>query len=335
MRMSGDDANPEGEFSAYCVSKDGGQTWSRRYTMGAGANVDATYTQVIREDGTLWMLGAGYDSVVPNPPGQATEFFTALTSFSRGGMEVRQIRDARIHLSEPAWSMAPTVMETGRKDASNLDVVYEVDPWGAIVDGPDGEWLTTLYYFTQRDPRRRRLVLIRSTDQGQSWSECSIIAALQPNEAPWPWMGEEGPNEAALVRLPSGRLYCLLRTGNGGYLGSAWSEDDGRTWSPPVSTGLKGVAPHLRLLRNGLLASTTGRPGPVVIRFSSDEGKTWSSPTKIFDGKSTCYSDLIEVEPGRLLVVYDNVPYGWHPIPTSDKTSKNAVYCVPVEVRGR
>jgi len=28
MRMSGDDANPEGELSGYCVSKDGGQTWA-------------------------------------------------------------------------------------------------------------------------------------------------------------------------------------------------------------------------------------------------------------------------------------------------------------------
>ena len=335
MRMSGDDANPEGEFSAYCVSKDGGQTWSRRYTMGTGANVDATYTQVPPEDGTLWMLGAGYDSVAPNPSGQAKDFYTALTRYSRGGMEFNHVRDARIHLSEPAWSMAPTVMETGRKDATNLGVVYEVNPWGAIVDGVGGEWLTTLYYITERDPRQRRLVLIRSTDHGQSWNECGIIAAVQPHEAPWPWMGNEGPNEAALVRLPSGRLYCLFRTGNGGYLGSVWSEDDGRTWTQPDSTGLKGVAPHLRLLHNGLLASTTGRPGPVVIRFSSDEGKTWSNATSIFEGKSTCYSDLIEVEPGKLLVVYDNIPYGPHPIPSSDKTSKNTIYGAFVEFRRR
>lgn len=335
MRMSGDDTNPEGEFSAYSISKDGGQTWSRHYTMGTGANVDAAYTQVTREDGTIWALGAGYDSLEANPPGQATYFHAALTRFSRGGMEFDQIRDARIHLSQPAISKPPTVMVTGRKDATNLSAVYEADPWGAIVNGPNGEWLTTLYYMTERDSRQRRLVLIRSTDQGQSWEEYGIIAAIKPNETPWPWMGKEGPNEAALVRLSKDRLYCIFRTGGDDYMGEAWSGDDGKTWTAPVSSGFKGVAPHLRLMSNGLLACTYGRPGPVSIMFSSDEGKKWTNITPIFEGMSTHYTDLIEVEPGVLLVVYDSTPYGWKVIPSSDTSSKNAVYGTFVNIRGR
>jgi hypothetical protein len=335
MRMSGDDTNPEGEFSAYCLSKDGGQTWSRRYTMGTGANVDAAYTQVPREDGTLWALGAGYDSLEPYPPGQAIDFHVALTKYSRDGLEFDQIRDARIHLSEPAWSTPPTVMATGRKDATNLTVVYEANPWGAIIDGPGGEWLTTLYYMTERDPRQRRLVLIRSTDHGQSWGERGVIAAIRPRAAPWPWMGKEGPNEAALVRLPKGQLYSLFRTGNGGYLGETWSVDDGKTWTAPVSTGFVGVAPHLRLMSSGLLACTYGRPGPVTIMFSTDDGKQWTKLTPIFNGSSTHYTDLIEVEPDKLLVVYDSVPYGWHPIPLSDTSSKNTIYGTFVDVRRR
>jgi hypothetical protein len=333
IRMSGDDANPEGEFSAYSISKDGGQTWSRRYTMGAGANVDAAYTQVTREDGTIWGLGAGYDSLEANPPGQATHFNAALTRFSRGGMEFDQIRDARIHLSEPASSIPPTVMATGRKDATKLGAVYEANPWGAIVEGPGSEWMTTLYYLTERDPRQRRLVLIRSTDQGRNWEEYGIIAAIQPNEAPLPWMGTEGPNEAALVRLSKDRLFCIFRTGGGDYMGEAWSADDGKTWTAPVSSGFKGVAPHLRLMNNGLLACTYGRPGPVTIMFSSDEGKKWTNVTPISDGNSTHYTDLIEIESGRLLVVYDSTPYGWKEIPSSDTSSKNAIYGTFVEIR--
>jgi hypothetical protein len=188
---------------------------------------------------------------------------------------------------------------------------------------------------TQRDSRRRRLVLIRSTDQGRNWEEYGVIAAIQPKEEPWPWMGKEGPNEASLVRLPSGRLYCIFRTGEGGYLGQARSADDGKTWTQPVSTGLIGVAPHLRLMSDGLLACSTGRPGPVIVMFSSDEGKTWTNVTTVSTGKSTHYSDLVEVEPGKLLVVYDSTPYGWHPIPLSDKSSKNAIYGTFVEVRRR
>ena len=137
---------------------------------------------------------------------------------------------------------------------------------------------------------------------------------MPPNEKPWPWMGKEGPNEAGLVRLSESRLFCIFRTGSDGYLGEAWSLDDGKTWTPPVSTGFKGVAPHLRLLSNGLVGLCTyGRPGPVTIMFSSDEGKNWVGTTPIFSGKSTRYTDLIEVEPGKLLVVYDSVPYGGIP----------------------
>lgn len=335
MRLSPDETSPEGELSAYCLSRDGGQTWSRRYTMGAGGNIDATYTQVPGEDGAIWVLGAGYDSLEPSPPGQTTDFHATLTKFSRGGLEVHQIRDARIHLSEPAQSVPATLYATKARDASALSVVPEAQPIGAIVDGPGSEWLTTLYYLTERDPRQRRLVLIRSTDRGRSWNEYGTVAAVQPHEAPWPWMGKEGPNEAALVRLSESRLFCIFRTDSGGYMGEVWSSDDGRTWTAPISSGLKGVAPHIRLLSGGLLACTFGRPGPVTIMFSADEGKKWTNLTPIFSGRSTCYTDLIEVEAGKLLVVYDSVPYGWDLIPSSDKSSKNVIYGTFVEVRRR
>ncbi len=67
MRMSPDEVNPEGDFSAYCVSKDAGLTWSRRYTMGAGANVDGAFTESPRPDGTLWQL---YGWTELNPTGR-------------------------------------------------------------------------------------------------------------------------------------------------------------------------------------------------------------------------------------------------------------------------
>jgi hypothetical protein len=84
-----------------------------------------------------------------------------------------------------------------------------------------------------------------------------------------------------------------------------------------------------------MLALTTGRPGPVTIMFSSDEGKNGVGITPIFIGKSTRYTDLIELEPGKLFVVYDSVPYGWNPIPLSDKLSKNSICGTFVEVHRR
>src|SRR5262249_20307663 len=160
-------SNPEGEFSAYCLSKDEGQTWSRRYTMGAGANIDAAYSQAPFED-RLWVLGSGYLSLEPDPSGQQTDFHSALTEFSRGGLDVHQIRAAKIHLSEPP-RFEPVQTSTKKKNASELTSVPTAVPWGAIIAGPRGEWLSTLYYTTKRDPRYSRLVLIRSFDHGHTW----------------------------------------------------------------------------------------------------------------------------------------------------------------------
>jgi BNR repeat protein len=286
------------------------------------------------DDGAIWALGAGFASLDPYPPGQKTNFHVTVTKFSRIGMEIQQIRDAGIRLSEPAQFVPVELAATKAKDASEIGPVPVAQPWGAIIGGPGGEWLSTLYYPTERDQRFSRLVLIRSVDHGHTWVEHGIIAAVQPNEKPWPWMGREGPNEAGLVRLSENRLYCIFRTGNGEYLGEAWSVDDGKTWTPPVSSGFKGVAPHLRLMSNGLLACTFGRPGPVTIMFSADEGKNWVAVTPIFNEMSSRYTDVIEVEPGKLFVVYDSIPDGGNP-PSFGKLSKHAIYGTFVEVRRR
>jgi len=336
VRTGPDELHPEGEFSAYCVSKDGGRTWSQRYTMGAGGNVDAAYTQISPPDGTVLALGAGYDSAIPDPPGQTRQYHLALTEYRRGGMEVRQVRDAVLRLREPAQLMPTMLFDLGARDTSKLETVPEVNPWGAIVEGLNGDLLTTVYYITEKDRKQRRLVLVRSPDRGKTWDEFGVIAGLAPGEAPWDWMGTEGPSEAAIVRLADRRLYSIFRTGGGAYMGHSWSSDDGGTWTRPASTGFKGVAPHLRRLSNGVLACTYGRPGPVTIMFSMDgAGRNWSHITEVFRGRSTCYTDLIELEPGRLLVVYDSVPYGWHQIPYSDRdrSVKNTVFGTFIEVR--
>ena len=126
---------------------------------------------------------------------------------------------------------------------------------------------------------------------------------------------------------------------------NAWSSDDGRTWTRARSTGYKGVAPRVRRLSNGVLACTYGRPGPVSIMFSLEgTGMKWSNVTEIFGGqdtykrgremrKSTRYADFVELQPGKLLIAYDSVPYGWDAIPDSDRSSRNAILGTFLDVR--
>lgn len=329
MRTSPDETNPEGEFSAYCISKDGGKTWSRRYPLGAGGNIDEAYSQVPL-DGGIWALGAGYLSLEPFPPNQKIDFHVTLTRFSQAGMDIHQIRDAKIHLSEPAKFEPVELYATKTPDASRLGTVPSPQPFGAIIGGPGREWLTTLMYTTEGD--QHRLVLLRSLDDGHTWNEGATIAAVQPQNRP-DWMGDGWPGEPGFVRLSENRLYMIFRTGD--YMGETWSSDDGKTWSPAVSTGLKGVAPHLRLMSNGLLACTFGRPGPVAIMFSSNEGKKWAAITPIFRGKSSAYTDVIEVEPGKLFVVFDSSPEGGNPLPDTGTFPEHSIYGTFLEVQKR
>ncbi len=333
VRMSPDEVNPEGDFSAYCLSNDAGLTWSRRYTVGAGANVDGAYSDSLRSDGSIWQL---YGWVESDPSGSAQVLRLTLTRFLRDGMEFEQQRDIPLRMSQPV-DLAHTELFDRQMQDANLAKQPVVVPWGPIADALDGALLAPVYYYTaERDKRYYRLALIRSSDGGRSWSEYSTVAAVEPGEKPWPGMGEEGPCEAGMVRLADQRLYAIFRTGESGFIGQAWSSDDGRTWSKPTSTAYKGVALRARRLSNGVLACTTGRPGPVVVMFNLDgTAANWSHVTALFEGKSTHYTDFIEVEPGKLLVVYDSVPYGWHDIPYSDRDSENVIYGTFVEVRKR
>jgi hypothetical protein len=323
VRRGPDARDPESEFSAYTLSKNGGHTWTRLYPLGSGANVDAAYTQTPEND--LWVLGGGYDSADSVPTEQRTRFRVPLSKFSYRGLEFNQTRNALLELAHPAATEPAKVIGPTREDSRMLgrDLPL-VNPWGEIVDGKNGEWLTTVYYKTGLDPQSTRLVLVRSTDGGMTWNEISIIARVPDDAARWSWMGDEGPNEAGMVRLRDGSLFVVFRTG--GYLGCTRSLDDGATWIQPQPMPFQGVAPRLRLLSNGMLALSFGRPGPVLVAFSRDgKGYGWSTPVEIFRGMGTRYTDFVEVAPGNLLLVYDSIPYGWNAIPRADRMAKNTV----------
>ncbi len=121
IRMSPDEWHPEGAFSAYSISKDGGLTWSRRYTMGPGANPDGAYTREPRPDGSIWQLWHWQE---PHPPGQAKQFYTTLTKYLRAGREVTQIRDTIVRFDEP-MNIEPVLVQNTpvKSDHSKLDGV--------------------------------------------------------------------------------------------------------------------------------------------------------------------------------------------------------------------
>jgi hypothetical protein len=330
VRISPDDRNPESECSAYTISKDGGKTWTRLYPLGAGGNVDAAYTHGSNDE--LWVLGNGYDSADSLPGTGDRRFAVSLSKFSAEGMHFEQKRNSLLQLARPAASESAKLIGLTREDTRMLGrELPMVNPWGDIIEAKNGWWLSTVYYKSTPDARSTRLVLMRSTDQGMTWKEISVIAAIEEGSAPWSWMGDEGPNEAGIERLADGSLFVVFRTG--GYLGYTRSFDDGSSWNKSQSMPFRGVAPRVRLLASGMLALSFGRPGPVVLMFSSDgKGYSWSKPVEIFHDTSTRYTDFVEIAPGKLLMVYDSIPYGWNAIPKAERSAKNKVYGTFIDI---
>jgi hypothetical protein len=152
-----------------------------------------------------------------------------------------------------------------------------------------------------------RTYTCESADDGRSWRYLSTIAYDE--------LGSEGYNEGTMRRLPNGELLAVLRTGNerdracqDNPIMRTVSRDEGRTWSPPQRTGVEGAYPGLAVLSDGLVVMSYGRPG-AMLAFSADGGRTWTDPTVIDATPYSGYTDVVELEAGRLLVGFGAKDY--------------------------
>ena len=166
---------------------------------------------------------------------------------------------------------------------------------------------------TTNNPKQRTFV-VSSEDQGKSWHYMATVACPNVDDDA---VGE-GYDEPSLVRLDNGQLLCVMRSGNYTPLYSAWSSDEGKTWSGPVYTGLeRGVDPCLIKLADGRVllafgrrfpAGSPGGPGESGIGASliqlamslNGTGKAWQGPITIGRKIFGTYPTIIEVEPNLI-----------------------------------
>ncbi len=129
-------------------------------------------------------------------------------------------------------------------------------------------------------------------------------------------------------RPHTGRLLCLMRTGNRvDPIYQSHSDDEGVSWSLPQPLPLRGVDPDLIEMVDGTMACSYGYrilTDPIsaengnYVAFSSYQGESWGQithlPIEAHAGanRSTCYTSLREVAPGKLLVTFD---IGWWRLP--------------------
>lgn len=209
---------------ATVVSRDGGVSW-QRVTRKEGfdeVNIEGGAAQL--SDGSIIAL----DTYVVADPARP----------DHGIGEVAYSYDDWHTLEEPI----PVSFEL-----TNIDVASKKDDGGhdhqaarlhrSVLELPNGDLLTLMYTWFYGDNipcsytpsmHKCRTILYRSPDKGRSWRQVGCVVDGTD-------VGTEGYVEPVLVRLSrgprEGRLICMMRTGRD--MMSAYSDDEGLTWSEP------------------------------------------------------------------------------------------------------
>jgi len=190
-------------------------------------------------------------------------------------------------------------------------------PYGRIVVPRDGTALMSVY--GEADPsyegpgkppvgsKGDMVGILRSTDNGETWGDFSLISASDHNET-------------ALLPLSDGRILAAMRTGTG-QVDVCESVDRGRTWSQPAAvTGgpdrkwPEHPADLVALSRDRVLMLTGRRHAPMgaMALVSKDRGRSWDYAGRRLVGwtsqNSDCgYPSAVRLRDGTVVCMYYSV----------------------------
>ncbi|MCA9448887.1 MAG: exo-alpha-sialidase, partial [Candidatus Omnitrophica bacterium] len=159
--------------------------------------------------------------------------------------------------------------------------------------------------------------VLRTSDRGDSWELLSTLST------------DHELLEPTIAQLPDGRLVMMARPEGD----IAWSEDGGKTWTNPVTFGLRLYAPSLMVLKDGTLLCLHGSyaAGGLRATFSTDGGQTWIGPATdrgFLVDSAYGYGKAMELPDGSLFITY--LSTGGH---RTEDAQQNAVRCIRMRVR--
>ncbi len=159
--------------------------------------------------------------------------------------------------------------------------------------------------------------IFRSTNRGKDWKLLSTIKS------------EHDLQECTVAELHDGRWVMMARPEGD----ISWSRDKGKTWTKPVTFGMRLFAPSLTVLRDGTLVCLHGSYGAGGMRviFSTDGGETWIAPAKNYGflvDNSYGYGKPMELPDGSLFISY--IATGGHQ--TTD-AQQNGVRAIRLRIR--
>jgi hypothetical protein len=303
----------KGYRNVAAVSTDGGKTWTDLpsdspfcddlensglygYTRdGAFLYVD-TFPMEVKKNPEEWGPGGYYKTQrTKNPTWRVRRFSRA-----------SELKDTwKMRMLDLPWQEASYENYGSILELENGDLLTAFQ---CLVEPPKEEGGKTLYNFSS--------FIARSTDRGKSFKHIWTFGPVIDGKR---IRGDEGLVEPDMALLPNGDILCIMRTDSYSPMYQSRSKDGGRTWSQPASVGWPGVKPKLRVLKNGVLACTSGRglygrPQVTYAMFSIDgTGEVWETPFSFYTGLSDNYTFNMERD-GKLYVVYSvlsatNPPY--------------------------
>jgi hypothetical protein len=186
------------------------------------------------------------------------------------------------------WSDAKFIAPVNDPDFRGMSVMRmtETDAGTWLVGSHLADW--------SEKPIKTKQYLLRSEDRGETWT---VLPGARPNG--WFAEGFDRMDEGRPLNLGGGRVLFMTRT-PAGKLFTAWSQDDGKTWTKPAPSTLvhPDAPPMLFPLSDGktLVAFHHNRVPPtnprdlndhaetmkvrseLWVSTSTDEGHTWSEP---------------------------------------------------------
>jgi Neuraminidase (sialidase) len=282
-------------------SGDGGRTWGSKQVVAAIKDLDEREGCGIQlKDGTI-VVGVYYNNLYGPDGAYKSNLGKTKADDERRGLGAYIVTSKD---DGKTWSK-PNYIDTKGMPFENLE-----GPTDAPIEMPDGSIVMgVIAYALEGDPKNLAAVMLKSTDQGQTWQYLSTIAA-----DPGGKLG--GFMEPGIVRTKTGRIAAALRNhGPDQALWTTYSDDDGKTWAPAKQTDMIGHPADLIQLSDGRLMASYGirpehaRPGGVRACFSSDNGATWDIRTEIqirndFSNLDVGYPESIQMADGSVLTVY-------------------------------
>lgn len=319
LGLPSDIVAPTGGRAMIIRSGDEGKTWSKPVTMLDTPDDDRSPSLIEMPDGTLLCSmftypGTEQADVIKNPALACR--VAIIRSFDHGKSWDKKI----IRLPSPFLS-----------DATD----------GPMVLLKDGSVLHTIYG-TPMDGGPEQAAVFTSKDNGATWQLLSIVKAgnqLQEiivskdmdTEQTRVFSKEHELSEANVTVLPDSQWVMMARPEGD----ICWSRDQGRTWTEPVSFGMRMYAPSLYVLRDGTLVCLHGSYEPdhsgLRVIFSTDGGHTWIAPSKNYGFLvSRCYGygKAMVLPDGSLFITEQN--YGGH---TTKDAQNMSIRCLRLRIR--